>query len=55
MPISVGNFGSIAVIFNQLLKDLAAGCQTPVVFSMEQFALLLPAAPASIARWYLKR
>lgn len=48
--LSVGNFGSIAVAFNQLFKDFAAGGQTPAAVSMEQFTPPLLIAPGSIAR-----
>lgn len=52
VDLSVGNFGSITVTFNQLFKDFTAGGQTPAAVSMEQFTLLLLITPGSIARWH---
>ena len=50
VDLSVSNFGSITVTFNQLFKDFTAGGQTPAADSMEQFTLLLLIMPGSIAR-----
>lgn len=50
VDLSVSNFGSITVTFNQLFKGFVAGGQTPAADSMKQFTLLLFITPGSIAR-----
>lgn len=50
VDLSVSNFGSVAVTFNQLFKVFAAGGQAPAADSMEQFALLRLLTPGSITR-----